>query len=132
MALSQENRDVVVTSPAFSQEIINNFANACGDLPLSITDHARLIRFGMVFVRNHNKYTKYEYRSKRRDFWGDGKEWINLHSRSEDDGGVIVRHSISDTGQLVGEMRSLNHILFSPSGGWPCVHENYRGETWTP
>jgi hypothetical protein len=131
MATSLENQDVVVTSPAFSQEFINNFANACGDLPLSVADHARLIKFGMVLVRNHNQYTWYSYRSKRRDYWGDGREWISFYSRSENDGGVSISHAIFDTGELDQGVRSSNLILFSPSRGWPCAHPDYRGETCT-
>lgn len=130
MAATAENQDVV-TSMAFSREHINSFATICGNLPLSVVDHARLISFGMVFVRTHNKYTCYDYRSKRRDYWGDGREWINFHSRSEDDNGVIMRCTILDTGELVENGLSRDHILFRPSEGWPCVHENYHGETWT-
>lgn len=133
MATSQENQNVA-TSSAFSRENINSFASACGDLPLSVADHARLLRHGMVFVRTNNKYTCYDYRSKRQDYWGDGMEWISFHSRSHDDGGVIISHAIFDTGKLVGGMRSLNNIPFSPSlnpsRGWPAVHEDYQGETW--
>ncbi len=130
MALSLENQDVM-TLPTFSRENVNRLATACGNLSLSIADHVRLMRFGMVFVRTQNKYTQYEYRSKRRDYWGDGREWISFHSRSEDDGGVVVYHSILDTGELVGGMKSRNLVSFSPSWGWPCVHEDYQGETWT-
>jgi hypothetical protein len=130
MATTAENPNVDV-SLMFSRENINSNAIACGDLPLSVADHARLIKFGMVFVKGHDKYTVYDYRSKRRDLWGDGREWINFHSRFEGDGGVIISHSLLDTGELVGGMRSLNHAKFRPSSmGWPCVAENYRGETW--
>ncbi|MCA9761275.1 MAG: hypothetical protein KC463_07180 [Streptococcus sp.] len=129
MATSLENEDVVVTLLAFSREIINGFANACGDLSLSVTDHARLIKFGRVLVRNHNQYTWYSYRSKRRDYWGDGREWISFYSRSENDGGVSIGHTILDTGEFIEGVRSSNLILFNPSRGWPSAHENYRGET---
>jgi hypothetical protein len=133
MANSLENQDVAIPL-AFCQENIYNFAIACGDLPLSVADHARLMKFGMVFVRTDSKYTRYKYRGKRDDFWGDGKEWISFYSRSHDDSGIIIDHAILDTGELVGGTRSLNHRPFTasvnPPWGWPAVHEDYQGETW--